>query len=446
MPTPRAHLAVVTDGTYVYALGGDTIETNDGKVATVERFDPSTLTWSTMAPMPAAGNFIVAGVLRLTIEPGVFNPTIVVVGSGDADGPSAATYVYDIGLMRGMPAHDAGASRVMAGPWRTRRLVGGRGTVNGSWRTRRGSTTWRRWRSRKDGRQRIDTDRALAACRRGRERRAVRDWRLDDNTSGAAVSTNTAHSTPPVEICRRLSRRRSNCRRSCSGRVRTLYIRPWRIDPHLLSGHDEFRAQRRVTRFCDRGVASPVRIRRQLCDALKDRGRTHDRADAESSPLNDQTREANSSSGAIVTYFASASDSVDGQVPAICSPVSGVNFPFGPTTVNCSATDSHSNTRTGSFTITVQDTHAPFLNLPGNQTRDANSASGAIVNYSASANDSVDGHLTATCSPGSGVFPFGTTTVNCSASDSHHNTTTGSFAPCLVRDITPPSLNVPHSR
>ncbi|MEO8681553.1 MAG: kelch repeat-containing protein, partial [Vicinamibacterales bacterium] len=50
MPTPRAHLAVVTDGVFVYAIGGDTTSNNGGAVSTVERYDPSANGWLTLAP------------------------------------------------------------------------------------------------------------------------------------------------------------------------------------------------------------------------------------------------------------------------------------------------------------------------------------------------------------------------------------------------------------
>ena len=63
---------------------------------------------------------------------------------------------------------------------------------------------------------------------------------------------------------------------------------------------------------------------------------------------------ASSASGAVVDFMASADDLVDGPVPVTCSPAPGSEFPIGTTTVNCSATDSHDNTASGSFTITVQ--------------------------------------------------------------------------------------------
>jgi hypothetical protein len=141
-----------------------------------------------------------------------------------------------------------------------------------------------------------------------------------------------------------------------------------------------------------------------------------------------QVIEATSASGAVVTYVASASDLVDGSITPSCTPASGATFPIGSTTVSCSATDGASNTGSGSFSITVQDTTKPTLTLPSPITTLATSASGAVVTYTANASDLVDGAITPSCAPVSGTtFPLGTTTVNCSASDAHSNSATGSF-------------------
>jgi uncharacterized repeat protein (TIGR03803 family) len=140
------------------------------------------------------------------------------------------------------------------------------------------------------------------------------------------------------------------------------------------------------------------------------------------------TTEATSAAGAVVTYTATASDGIDGAVAVSCAPASGATFAVGPTTVTCSATDAHGNTGIGSFTVTVQDSTAPVLTLPGNMTVQATGPSGTVVTYTASASDAVNGPVTVSCSPASGgTFPIVTTTVSCSATDAHGNTATGSF-------------------
>ena len=129
-----------------------------------------------------------------------------------------------------------------------------------------------------------------------------------------------------------------------------------------------------------------------------------------------------------MTFGASASDAVDGSVTPDCDATSGATFPLGLTTVTCSATDAHGNTSSGSFDVTVQDTTAPTLTLPGDITVFATSAAGASVPYLASATDLVDGALPISCSPASGTtFPAGTSTVACSAMDAHGNQATGNF-------------------
>jgi hypothetical protein len=96
--------------------------------------------------------------------------------------------------------------------------------------------------------------------------------------------------------------------------------------------------------------------------------------------------------------------------------------------VNCSATDAAGNSATGSFYVTVVDTTPPALSLPANITTAATGISGAVVTYSASASDLVDGPVAVSCSPASGsTFAPGTTTVNCSATDAAGTTATGSF-------------------
>ncbi len=91
----------------------------------------------------------------------------------------------------------------------------------------------------------------------------------------------------------------------------------------------------------------------------------------------------------------------------------------------------------------VSDTTPPTLNLPANITTEATGQLGAVATYSASANDAVDGAVLVSCSPTSGsAFPIGTTSVNCSASDTVGNTANGSFS-VTVQDTTDPTLTLP---
>lgn len=75
------------------------------------------------------------------------------------------------------------------------------------------------------------------------------------------------------------------------------------------------------------------------------------------------TAEATSAAGAVVTYVATATDLVDGSVAISCVPASGSQFAFGTTIVQCTASDSNSNTATGTFQVRVRDTTPPVIIL-----------------------------------------------------------------------------------
>jgi hypothetical protein len=143
----------------------------------------------------------------------------------------------------------------------------------------------------------------------------------------------------------------------------------------------------------------------------------------------DLTREATGPLGVVIAYTASATDAVDGPVPVSCTPASGSTFPLGTTTVTCTARDSAGNTATATFHASILDTTPPTVTVPASQTVQASSPSGATVTYSGqSATDIVDGSVPVSCIPASGsTFGIGTTTVQCSATDSHGNTGTNSF-------------------
>jgi hypothetical protein len=77
----------------------------------------------------------------------------------------------------------------------------------------------------------------------------------------------------------------------------------------------------------------------------------------------------------------------------------------------------------------VEDTTAPALTVSGNKTATASSAGGATVTYTApTATDIVDGSVAASCDKASGsLFPLGSTTVTCTATDAAGNTGSKSF-------------------
>ena len=152
------------------------------------------------------------------------------------------------------------------------------------------------------------------------------------------------------------------------------------------------------------------------------------------------TTNATGPSGAVVTYSASGTDSVDQSVAVTCSPASGSTFPLGANLVTCTGTDNFQNSTEGSFFVKVLDPGGPVLTLPDNMTVEATGPNGAAVSFSATATDLVDGNVPVTCTPASGAtFDFGTTTVTCQASDSTEHTNTGAFL-VTVQDTTAPAI------
>lgn len=141
--------------------------------------------------------------------------------------------------------------------------------------------------------------------------------------------------------------------------------------------------------------------------------------------------EATGPLGAIVTYGVPAtSDAVDGNGLASCAPASGSQFAIGSTTVTCNAVDVHGNVSAPTtFHVVVRDTTPPVIAFHADVTATATGGSSAVVTYALpTASDLVDGNTAVTCAPASGSsFNVGSTTVNCSSTDSHGNTATSSF-------------------
>jgi uncharacterized repeat protein (TIGR01451 family) len=97
---------------------------------------------------------------------------------------------------------------------------------------------------------------------------------------------------------------------------------------------------------------------------------------------------------------------------------------------------------TGTATTTV-DPIAPVITCPANitQSTDPNQCS-AVVNYTTTATDNC-GSATVICNPPSGsAFPKGTTTVNCTATDTAGNTASCSFT-VTVNDTQAPTITCP---
>ncbi len=133
----------------------------------------------------------------------------------------------------------------------------------------------------------------------------------------------------------------------------------------------------------------------------------------------------NAQCGVPVTYSFAASNSCLYPVPVVCTPPSGSVFPVGATTVNCTATDPVSGTRTASFVVNAVDTVAPVIVCPADITVEA-TGSTAVVSWAAvTAADACAGSVPVVCVPASGSeFAAGTNTVVCTAADPANNART----------------------
>nr|MDQ3967072.1 HYR domain-containing protein [Thermoproteota archaeon] len=114
---------------------------------------------------------------------------------------------------------------------------------------------------------------------------------------------------------------------------------------------------------------------------------------------------------------------------------------------------------TTALSSSPRDTIPPVVTVPPNLTLDATGAEGALGIYVLTAQDNVDGtarlengsslitqdnvggNIAISCAPPSAsVFPVGTTTVQCSATDAAGNRGTASFTVAVRADTTPPTL------
>src|SRR6185295_7969013 len=166
-----------------------------------------------------------------------------------------------------------------------------------------------------------------------------------------------------------------------------------------------------------------------------------------------QIVEATSPGGAAVTLTATATDLdagdtltyrwTDGTTELGTAASVTIGVSLGAHAIDLTVTDGHGATATAATTVTVQDTTAPVLTVPANQTIEVTQASGAALTYAASATDAVDVTVAVSCSPASGAtFAVGPTTVSCTATDAHGNHSTASFT-VTVTDTTGPVVTVP---
>lgn len=104
------------------------------------------------------------------------------------------------------------------------------------------------------------------------------------------------------------------------------------------------------------------------------------------------------------------------------------------------------NTSVGSLFTQLKissDTTPPVITAPADIVREATGPAGAVVTFTATAVDNIDGAVAVAASPASGsMFPLATTSVGLAAADAAGNTATASFT-VMVRDTTAPAVTVP---
>ena len=146
--------------------------------------------------------------------------------------------------------------------------------------------------------------------------------------------------------------------------------------------------------------------------------------------------------GAIVTFTGLANDNCPGATIQF-TPASGSFFPVGTTTVTAIATDASGNTSACSFTVKVEDDEAPVAMCPANieQNNDPGQC-GALVTFSAAANDNCPGATVSYSHTSGSFFPVGTTPVTITAIDAVGNTSSCTFN-VIIKDTEAPVITCP---
>ena len=121
-------------------------------------------------------------------------------------------------------------------------------------------------------------------------------------------------------------------------------------------------------------------------------------------------------------------------------------LPPGTYSVGCQAVDPAGNNRIvdNLFTVSINDVTAPEIEVPVLEPQPAVDSNGATVIFSVTATDAADPAPTVTCTPASGsVFPLGSTSVTCTATDASSNQSEASFDVTVADEAVPVFTVVP---
>ncbi len=147
---------------------------------------------------------------------------------------------------------------------------------------------------------------------------------------------------------------------------------------------------------------------------------------------------------AVVSFTLPAQTDNCGVAGQVATPASGSTFVVGTTPVTVVVTDIHGNAATNTFSVTVNDTEKPSVNVPANivTTNDAGQC-GAVVSFTLPDQTDNCGVATTVATPASdSTFSVGTTPVTVVVADIHGNRATNTFT-VTVNDAEKPSANVP---
>jgi autotransporter-associated beta strand protein len=143
-----------------------------------------------------------------------------------------------------------------------------------------------------------------------------------------------------------------------------------------------------------------------------------------------------------VTSFTQGANGVVSVSGTLATYTPSTNY-IGADSFQYTVSDGKGGTATGTISVTVIDTTPPVITVPSNMIREATGASGAIVTFSTSANDAIDGSVATSNNPASdSAFPLGTTTVTTTASDAAGNVANRTFTVTVV-DTTAPEISLP---
>jgi len=128
-----------------------------------------------------------------------------------------------------------------------------------------------------------------------------------------------------------------------------------------------------------------------------------------------------------------SSDLVD--IPSITNNAPDV-FPVGETTVTWTAVDESGNSASATQTVTIVDTKKPGLSIPQDQTVEASSLEGTLVEIGQAWAHDITG-ISSIVHDAPDVFPLGSTLIAWTATDNHDNTTIAYQRITVVDTITP---------